>query len=138
MKARGPDNGRSAPEVAAAGNDRLHKVISGVGGDELGGVFRIAARVRVGVGAPSWAVEAERKSHLQQAAIRRCRDWDFAHASRHRVGRSIVANVANLVSLRLGVEDAVILSSYFEPMFSPQDMMYLPNHVAVCRLLSHG
>jgi hypothetical protein len=59
-------------------------------------------------------------------------------ARRSDVGRSIIANVANLIAFRLGVDDAKILANWFEPDFSADDLMYLPNHRAVARLLVGG
>jgi hypothetical protein len=54
------------------------------------------------------------------------------------VGSAVVANVANLVSFRVGVEDAAVLSRWFAPDFSAEDLMYLSNHRAVARLLVNG
>lgn len=54
------------------------------------------------------------------------------------VGASILANVANLVSFRLGVGDAHTLAPWFQPSVKPEDLMYLPNYIAVGRLLVGG
>lgn len=43
------------------------------------------------------------------------------HGYRADVGQSILANVANLISFRLGVEDARILAHRFEPGFSREE-----------------
>jgi hypothetical protein len=59
-------------------------------------------------------------------------------SNRPDVAASILANVANLVSFRLGVDDAHTLSRWFEPMFRDEDLMYLPNYTAVGRLLVNG
>jgi len=59
-------------------------------------------------------------------------------SNRPDVAASILANVANLISFRLGVDDAHTLSRWFEPMFRAEDLMYLPNYTAVGRLLVNG
>jgi hypothetical protein len=59
-------------------------------------------------------------------------------ARRSDVGRSIIANVANLIAFRLGVEDAEILAKWFQPDVTADDLMYLPNYTAVARLLVSG
>lgn len=58
--------------------------------------------------------------------------------NRADVGHSIIANVANLIAFRLGVENAYTLSRWFAPGFGVEDMLYLPNHTAVARLLANG
>lgn len=57
---------------------------------------------------------------------------------RSDVGRAIVANVANLISFRLGVADAAILAPWFAPDVAPDELMFLPNYQAVARLLVNG
>ncbi len=59
-------------------------------------------------------------------------------SNRPDIGQSIVANIANLIAFRLGVDDAATLARWFEPGFKAEDLMYLPNHVAVGRLLAAG
>ena len=58
--------------------------------------------------------------------------------NRADAGHSIIANVANLIAFRLGVEDAHVLAHWFAPGFSIEDMLYLPNHTSVARLIGDG
>jgi Type IV secretion-system coupling protein DNA-binding domain/TraM recognition site of TraD and TraG len=58
--------------------------------------------------------------------------------NRANIGSSILANIATLISFRLGVEDASILANWFAPAFSAEDIMYLPDYTAVGRLLANG
>lgn len=84
------------------------------------------------------AIEETRKYKLR--LVLACQSLGQIDGRRDRadVGRSIIANVANLIAFRLGVEDAHLLSRWFAPGFGVEDMLYLPNHTAVARLLADG
>ena len=84
------------------------------------------------------AIEETRKYKL--SLVLACQSLGQIDGKAHRsdVGRSIIANVANLIAFRLGVDDAQILARWFEPDFSADDLMYLPNYKAVARLLVDG
>lgn len=84
------------------------------------------------------AIEETRKYKL--SLVLACQSLGQIDGKAHRsdVGRSIVANVANLIAFRLGVDDAQILARWFEPDFSADSLMYLANHMAVARLLVDG
>ena len=84
------------------------------------------------------AIEETRKYRLR--LVLACQSLGQVDGNHNRadVGRSIIANVANLISFRLGVEDASTLSRWFAPGFTVEDMLYLPNHTAVARLLADG
>ncbi len=84
------------------------------------------------------AIEETRKYKLR--LVLACQSLGQIDGRSHRpdVGASILANVANLISFRLGVEDAQTLARWFAPIFRPDDLMYLPNHTAVARLLVDG
>ena len=84
------------------------------------------------------AIEETRKYKLRLVlACQSLGQVDGRH-NRSDVGRSIVANVANLISFRLGVDDASTLSRWFAPGFGVEDMLYLPNYTAVARLIMDG
>ncbi len=84
------------------------------------------------------AIEETRKYKLRLVlACQSLGQVDGRH-NRADVGHSIIANVANLIAFRLGVEDAHTLSRWFAPGFGVEDMLYLPNHTAVARLLANG
>ncbi len=84
------------------------------------------------------AIEETRKYKLRLVlACQSLGQVDGRH-DRADIGRSIMANVANLIAFRLGVEDAHVLSRWFAPGFGVEDMLYLPNHTAVARLLAGG
>lgn len=86
----------------------------------------------------SEAIEETRKYKLRLVlACQSLGQVDGRH-NRADVGHSIIANVANLIAFRLGVEDAHTLSRWFAPGFGVEDMLYLPNHTAVARLLANG
>lgn len=84
------------------------------------------------------AIEETRKYKLR--LVLACQSLGQIDGKGHRpdVGGSILANIANLVSFRLGVDDAHTLARWFAPMFKAEDLMYLPNHIAVGRLLVAG
>jgi hypothetical protein len=86
----------------------------------------------------SEAIEETRKYRLRLVLACQSLCQIDGRNRRADVGASILANVANLVSFRLGVGDAHTLAPWFQPMVTPEDLMYLPNHIAVGRLLVGG
>jgi TraM recognition site of TraD and TraG len=84
------------------------------------------------------AIEETRKYRL--SLVLACQSLGQIDGRGHNadVGRSIIANVANLIAFRLGVEDAAILAKWFEPDFSVDELLYLPNYTAVARLMVDG
>ena len=68
--------------------------------------------------------------HAEPEALRFCFDA-VAHGT-------IADGARNLVSFHLGIDDARILAPWFEPTFRYQDLLYLPNYMAVARLLVGG
>lgn len=86
----------------------------------------------------SEAIEETRKYRLRLVLACQSLSQIDGRNRRADVGASILANVANLVSFRLGVGDAQTLAPWFQPMVKPEDLMYLPNHTAVGRLLVGG
>jgi len=51
---------------------------------------------------------------------------------------AILGNVGTLISFRLGVADAEIISNEFKPEFSEVDLINLPNHTVYLKLLING
>jgi hypothetical protein len=86
----------------------------------------------------SEAIEETRKYRLRLVLACQSLSQIDGRNRRADVGASILANVANLVSFRLGVGDAQTLAPWFQPMVRVEDLMYLPNHTAVGRLLVGG
>ena len=86
----------------------------------------------------SEAIEETRKYRLRLVLACQSLSQIDGRNRRADVCASILANVANLVSFRLGVGDAHTLAPWFQPMVKPEDLMYLPNHIAVGRLLVAG
>jgi TraM recognition site of TraD and TraG len=84
------------------------------------------------------AIEETRKYKLSLVLACQSLGQIDGSARRSDVGRSIIANVANLISFRLGVDDAAILAKWFEPDASTDDLLYLPNYQAVARLMVDG
>ncbi len=50
----------------------------------------------------------------------------------------ILGNVANLIAFRVGIPDADLLSRWFNPHFSAEDLAQLPDYTAAARLLANG
>ena len=86
----------------------------------------------------SEAIEETRKYRLRLVLACQSLSQIDGRNRRADVGASILANVANLVAFRLGVGDAHKLIPWFQPMVKPEDLVYLPNHIAVGRLLVDG
>lgn len=51
---------------------------------------------------------------------------------------AVLGNVANLLLFRMGVKDAQQMESYTSPELNNQDLQYLPDYHAVCRLLKQN
>jgi hypothetical protein len=83
-------------------------------------------------------IEETRKYGLR--LVLACQSLGQTEGGVHQLALSnrILANVGNLVTFRLGVHDARTLSSWFEPVFGRDELLYLPNHTAVARLLVGG
>ena len=84
------------------------------------------------------AIEETRKYRLR--LVLACQSLTQIDGRTHRpaIASSIIANVGNLVSFRLGVDDARTLAPWFEPTFRYEDLLYLPNYTAIARLLVDG
>jgi len=54
------------------------------------------------------------------------------------VRHAVLGNTGTLISFRLGPEDAQIIAREFEPVFSPVDMIYLPNRDIYLKLMIDG
>jgi hypothetical protein len=54
------------------------------------------------------------------------------------VRAAVLGNVGTLVSFRVGSEDARILAREFEPVFSAEDLVNLPNHNIYLKLMIDG
>lgn len=55
----------------------------------------------------------------------------------HVVG-TILSNVSQLLSFRIGPRDAALLSDWFSPTLGSSDLMGLPDRVFAARLMAHG
>jgi hypothetical protein len=51
---------------------------------------------------------------------------------------AILGNVGTIISFRLGLADAEILAKEFAPIFSPHDLMALPNYAIYLKLMIDG
>jgi hypothetical protein len=54
------------------------------------------------------------------------------------VRHAVLGNVGTLVALRIGPEDAQVIAHHFEPVFSREDLVNLPNHHAYLKLMIDG
>ncbi|MCF7835899.1 MAG: type IV secretion system DNA-binding domain-containing protein [Candidatus Marinimicrobia bacterium] len=54
------------------------------------------------------------------------------------IKKAVFGNVGSIVSFRVGNEDAEIIAKQFEPVFSAEDLINLPNYNAYIKLLING
>lgn len=54
------------------------------------------------------------------------------------VRHAVLGNAGTLITFRLGVEDAALIGKEFEPLFSPLDLLSLPNHDIYLKLMIDG
>lgn len=54
------------------------------------------------------------------------------------VMHAVLGNVGTLVTFRVGPEDARVLAREFEPVFSPEDLVNIPNHDIYLKLMIDG
>lgn len=54
------------------------------------------------------------------------------------VRHAVLGNVGTLVALRIGPEDAQVVAHHFEPVFTREDLVNLPNHHAYLKLMIDG
>jgi len=54
------------------------------------------------------------------------------------VMHAVLGNVGTLITFRVGPEDARVLAGEFEPVFSPEDLVNLPNHDIYLKLMIDG
>lgn len=66
----------------------------------------------------------------------------IAHQHLHQleedVRHAVLANVGTIVAFRVGAEDARVLSREFEPVFSAEDLVNLPNYSVYVKLMIDG
>lgn len=66
----------------------------------------------------------------------------LAHQHLHQlvpdVRHAVLANVGTIITFRVGPEDALILAREFEPVFSVEDLVNLPNHDIYLKLMIDG
>lgn len=54
------------------------------------------------------------------------------------VRQAVLGNVGTIISFRLGPEDARLIGRHFEPVFTPEDLINLPNRSIYLRLMIDG
>jgi len=66
----------------------------------------------------------------------------LAHQHLHQlepeIQHAVLGNAGTLISFRIGPEDARVMAREFEPEFSPQDLINLPNHSVYVKLMIDG
>ncbi|MBI3894349.1 MAG: type IV secretion system DNA-binding domain-containing protein [Acidobacteria bacterium] len=66
----------------------------------------------------------------------------LAHQHLHQlepaVQHAVLGNAGTLISFRIGPEDARVMAREFEPVFSPEDLVNLPNHSLYVKLMIDG
>jgi hypothetical protein len=60
------------------------------------------------------------------------------HQLEEEVKHAVLGNAGTLITFRLGPEDAVMLAREFEPVFTPEDLVNLPNHHIYLKLMIDG
>ena len=51
---------------------------------------------------------------------------------------AVLGTVGTLITFRVGPEDARMLAREFEPVFSPEDLVNIPNHDIYLKLMING
>lgn len=54
------------------------------------------------------------------------------------VRHAVLGNVGSMIAFRIGPEDAVLIGKEFEPTFAPHDLINLPNHSVLVKLMIDG
>lgn len=54
------------------------------------------------------------------------------------VKHAVLGNVGTLISFRIGPEDAQMIAREFQPVFTPEDLVNLPNHDVYLKLMIDG
>ena len=66
----------------------------------------------------------------------------MAHQHLHQlepaVQHAVLGNAGTLISFRIGPEDARVMAREFEPVFSPEDLVNLPNHSVYVKMMIDG
>jgi hypothetical protein len=62
----------------------------------------------------------------------------YFHQLEPEVRHAVLGNAGTLISFRVGAEDAAYLAREFEPAFSAEDLIGLPNHRIYLRLMIDG
>lgn len=62
----------------------------------------------------------------------------FVEQLEDKIREAVFGNVGTIVSYRVGVEDAEVLSKQFEPVFRAYDLLHLEQFMAIVRLLAGG
>lgn len=60
------------------------------------------------------------------------------HQLEEEVKHAVLGNAGTLITFRLGPEDAQMLAREFEPVFTPEDLVNLPNHHIYLKLMIDG
>ncbi|MCK9345062.1 MAG: type IV secretion system DNA-binding domain-containing protein [Candidatus Pacebacteria bacterium] len=60
------------------------------------------------------------------------------HQLEGEVMHAVLGNVGTLIAFRVGAEDARTLAREFEPVFSPEDLVNIPNHDIYLKLMIDG
>jgi DNA helicase HerA-like ATPase len=62
----------------------------------------------------------------------------YLHQLQPEVRHAVLGNAGTLISFRLGAEDAAYLAREFEPVFTSEDLIRLPNYRIYLRLMIDG
>jgi len=62
----------------------------------------------------------------------------YMHQLEPEILHAVLGNAATLISFRVGPEDASVLAKEFQPTFTVEDLLNLPNHAIYLRLMIDG
>lgn len=77
-------------------------------------------------------------SELRKFGVGLILSHQHLHQLEPEIRHTVLGNAGTLISFRLGPEDARVIGREFEPVFSVQDLINLPNHDIYLKLLIEG
>ena len=81
---------------------------------------------------------AEMLAELRKYRVSFTMAHQYLHQLDPAVRHAVIGNAGTLIAFRVGAEDAEIISREFDSVFSPGDLLRLPNHHIAIRLMIDG
>ena len=77
-------------------------------------------------------------AELRKMGIALVLSHQYLHSLQPEIRHAVLGNAGTLISFRVGAEDATYLAREFEPVFTAQDFIGLPNYRIYLRLMIEG